>query len=204
MAYESKTPFDVLENFLSVAGAKIVEVLKVYLALTVDLLRLGADLPGRVELLVIDRAYTIISYLRKVDPLNGDLDYLCSLMGALGGRLDVDDEEAAPSPHLLLLPQYLQLLFLCMLFIFATLLRCGLLALQSMIGIFMLAVQVVQERLVASESHTAEFAEVSGNLADSQVPLKLLLPAISVPTWTDYRKKSKYFEHNQKSNIRWL
>ena len=45
----------------------------------------------------------------------------------------------------------------------------------------MLAVQVVQERLVVAEALAAEYAEVGGDLADAHVPLELLLPGKMVP-----------------------
>ena len=53
----------------------------------------------------------------------------------------------------------------------------------------MLAVQVIQERLVVAEAPAAEYAKVGGDLADSHVPLELLLPGKTVPAWADYRKE---------------
>ena len=62
----------------------------------------------------------------------------------------------------------------------------------------MLAVQVIQERLVVAEALAAEYAKVGGDLADSHVPLELLLPGKMVPAWADYRKEiGKYFKHYQ-------
>ena len=107
MADESLAPLNQLENVLGVSSAEVVELLQVFLALAVDLLRLSADLPGRVELLDVGWAHPLVSPFRQVDPLDGDLDHLCPLMGALRGRLDVDGEVAAPSQHFLLLPRCL-------------------------------------------------------------------------------------------------
>ena len=91
-------------------------------------------------------------------------------MGALGGRLDVDGEVTAPSPQFLLLPRCLQRLLPSQLFFLATFLRRSLLCLQSVISVSVLAVQVVQERLVVAEAPAAEYAEVGGDLTDSHVP----------------------------------
>ena len=110
-------------------------------------------------------------------------------MGALGGRLDVDGEVAAPSQHFLLLPRCLHRLLQSLYFFLAIFLRCSLLRLKSVIGLSVLTVQVVQERLVVAEAPAAEYAEVGGDLADSHVPSELLLPLITVPAWAHYKER---------------
>ena len=110
-------------------------------------------------------------------------------MGALRGRLDVDGEVAAPSQQFLLLPRCLHRLLQSLYFFLAIFLRCSLLRLKSVIGASVLAVQVVQERLVVAEALAAEYAEMGGDLADSHVPPELLLPGKTIPAWADYRKE---------------
>ena len=110
-------------------------------------------------------------------------------MGALGGRLDVDGEVAAPSQHFLLLPRCLHRLLQSLYFFKAIFLRYSLLGLQSVIGVSVLAVQVVQERLVVAEAPATEYAEMGGDLADSHVPFQLLLPLITVPAWAHYKER---------------